>query len=105
MSTDNSLSRHVHSFFQDYLIRRRDLSPHTVLSYRDTLKLFLRFASRHLRKSVVDLSVDLLDVDLVLYPLHDVRREPLVDPHHPSHRNACRPSCPRSRIQRTQGAP
>lgn len=66
MSTDNSLSRHVHSFFQDYLARQRDLSAHTVLSYRDTLKLFLRFASRHLRKPVVDLSVDLLDVDLVL---------------------------------------
>ena len=75
MSTDNSLSRHVHSFFQDYLIRRRDLSPHTVLNYRDALKLFLRFASRHLRKSVVDLSVDLLDVDLVLAYLDHLETE------------------------------
>ena len=66
MNTDNSLTRQVHSFFQDYLAGQRDLSPHTLLSYRDTLKLFLLFASRRLRKPVVDLSVDLLDVDLVL---------------------------------------
>ena len=66
MNTDNSLSRHVHSFFQDYLERQRDLSPNTILSYRDTLKLFLQFASRHLGKPVVDLSLELLEVELVL---------------------------------------
>ncbi|MAE16787.1 MAG: integrase [Deltaproteobacteria bacterium] len=66
MRSKNSLSRHVHSFFQDYLTRQRNLSPNTVLSYRDTLKLFLRFASIHLEKPVIDLSVDLLDVELVL---------------------------------------
>ena len=66
MTINHSLSRHVHSFFQDYLARQRDLSPNTVLSYRDTLKLFLQFASRHLGKPVVDLSLELLDVELVL---------------------------------------
>ncbi len=66
MNTDNTLSRHVHSFFQDYLERQRDLSPNTILSYRDTLKLFLQFASRHLGKPVVDLSLELLEVELVL---------------------------------------
>ena len=66
MTTDHSLSRHVHSFFHDYLARQRDLSPNTVLSYRDTLKLFLQFAATQLARPVVDLSLDMLDVDLVL---------------------------------------
>ena len=66
MNTEHCLSRHVHSFFHDYLVRQRDLSPNTVLSYRDTLKLFLQFATIHLGKPVVDLSLDSLDVDLVL---------------------------------------
>ena len=66
MNTEHCLSRHVHSFFHDYLVRQRDLSPNTVLSYRDTLKLFLQFAAIHLGKPVVDLSLDSLDVDLVL---------------------------------------
>ena len=66
MTTEHSLSRHVHSFFHDYLARQRDLSPNTVLSYRDTLKLFLQFAATQLGRPVVDLSLDVLDVDLVL---------------------------------------
>lgn len=66
MNTEHSLSRHVHSFFHDYLARQRDLSPNTVLSYRDTLKLFLQFAATQLGRPVVDLALDMLDVDLVL---------------------------------------
>ena len=66
MNTNDSLSRHVHSFFQDYLARQRDLSPNTILSYRDALKLFLQFASTRLARPVVDLSMDQLEVDLVL---------------------------------------
>ena len=63
---NHPLSRHVHSFFQDYLERQRDLSPNTILSYRDTLKLFLQFASKYLGKPVVTLSPEMLDVELVL---------------------------------------
>ena len=66
MNSNNPLSRHVHAFFQDYLKRQRDLSPNTILSYRDTLKLFLQFASKHLGKPVVALTPEMLDVELVL---------------------------------------
>lgn len=35
-STAPSLGHHVQAFFSDYLTAQRDLSPNTVLSYRDT---------------------------------------------------------------------
>ena len=39
------LARSLHGFFTDYLPRQRALSPHTLHSYRDSLKLFLRFVA------------------------------------------------------------
>lgn len=35
----------LHRFFTDYLPRQRALSPHTLLSYRDSLKLLLKFVT------------------------------------------------------------
>ena len=43
----NALARAVHGFFGPYLMEQRGLSRHTVLSYRDTLALLLRFIARH----------------------------------------------------------
>jgi site-specific recombinase XerD len=37
----------IHTFFTDWLGRQRELSPHTVRSYRDTWRLFLRFLEEH----------------------------------------------------------
>jgi len=34
------------AYFRDHLVRDRNLSPNTLVSYRDTFKMFLRFASR-----------------------------------------------------------
>ena len=51
MNTDfpNALGSAVRGFFSDYLPTLRGLSRHTLLSYRDTLTLLLRFlaTSRH----------------------------------------------------------
>src|SRR5436309_2368775 len=66
MASDNRLSRHVHGFFHEYLTSQRNVSPHTVFSYRDTLKLFLSYASQQLSTPVVDLNLDALTPDLVL---------------------------------------
>ena len=55
MSVDTQLGDLVCGFFSDYLVRQRDMSRHTVLSYRDTLKYWLTFASRHLGKPVTTL--------------------------------------------------
>jgi site-specific recombinase XerC len=39
------LSSTLHGFFTDYLLRQRAMSPHTLHSYRDSLKLLLRFVA------------------------------------------------------------
>ena len=44
-SSPKVLANAVHSFFTDYLSRQRALSPHTMRSYRDSLKLWLRFVA------------------------------------------------------------
>jgi integrase/recombinase XerD len=38
-----TLASMLHSFFVEYLPRQRALSPHTLCSYRDSIKLLLRF--------------------------------------------------------------
>lgn len=39
------LARSLHGFFTDYLPRQKALSPHTLHSYRNSLKLFLQFVA------------------------------------------------------------
>ncbi len=41
---------YVQKFFQDYLKAHRGLSSNTVLAYRDAIKLFLAFLSKHTQK-------------------------------------------------------
>ncbi len=70
-----SLSRQVQTFFHEYLSAQRNVSPHTVLSYRDTLKLFFVFVAAKLRKKVVQLQMGDLGVDLVLAFLEHLEKE------------------------------
>jgi integrase/recombinase XerD len=41
----STLALRLQGFFSDYLPRQRALSPHTLLSYRDSLKLLLKFVA------------------------------------------------------------
>ena len=61
----DSLPSLVQRFFADWLIAQRDVSPHTVASYRDTFRLLLAYASRQLTREPTDLSVTDIDADLV----------------------------------------
>jgi site-specific recombinase XerD len=54
----NVLARALRGFFADHLPRVRGSSPHTVLSYRDSLVLFLRFVAEQRRRPVSQLDVD-----------------------------------------------
>ena len=62
----NTLARVLRGFFADHLPRVRGSSPHTVLSYRDSLVLFLRFIAERQRRSVSQLDLDDLDPQEVL---------------------------------------
>jgi site-specific recombinase XerD len=48
----------IRSFFDQHLVSQRGLSGHTVLAYRDTLKLFLEFVCRQGRKTCTDLTLE-----------------------------------------------
>ena len=74
-TTIPSLSHHVQAFFGNYLTSQRAMSPNTVLSYRDTFKLFLAFAARHHQKVVAALNFDDVGPDTVLAFLDDVEKQ------------------------------
>jgi integrase/recombinase XerD len=54
----------LESFFLDRLMRERQVSPHTITSYRDTFRLLLQYTQKHLHKRPADL--DLADLDAPL---------------------------------------
>jgi hypothetical protein len=41
----NPFPQLLHAFFHEWLVQQRNVSHHTVLSYRDSWRLFLRFAA------------------------------------------------------------
>ncbi len=70
-----ALGRIVESFFRDALATQRRASPQTVASYRDSLKLFLRFAAEQKEKPPSSLAIADLDADMVLAFLNHLEVE------------------------------
>jgi len=61
----SKLATTLQAFFTDRLIRQRQVSPNTVQSYRDTLRLLLVFASEQRGKAPGKLTIDDLDAPLI----------------------------------------
>ena len=55
----------LRGFFEQHLLAQRGLSGHTVLAYRDTLKLFLEFVGQQQRKTCTALTLADLTADRV----------------------------------------
>jgi integrase/recombinase XerD len=55
----------IERFFTQRLIRQRNVSPHTIASYRDTFRLLLQFTQRHLKIPPSDLELRHIDSSLV----------------------------------------
>jgi site-specific recombinase XerD len=70
-----SLAPLLHAFFHEWMGKQRNLSHHTVCSYRDTWKLFLRFVSERRRHEIADLSLDDLQADAVLVFLEHLEKD------------------------------
>ena len=51
----------VQLFFSDRLRTQLGASPHTVAAYRDTFRLLLQFASKHLRRAPSQLKTEDID--------------------------------------------
>ncbi|MDH3460717.1 MAG: site-specific integrase [Burkholderiaceae bacterium] len=61
----------LHAFFYERLVEQRNVSPHTVRSYRDTWRLFLRFAAvRHKRAVAMLTLADLAASDVTAFLQH-----------------------------------
>jgi site-specific recombinase XerD len=61
-----TLAYWLHAFFHEWLAQQRNLSHHTVVSYRDAWRLFLRFVAARKRRTVSDLAIEHLTADEVL---------------------------------------
>ena len=64
MTTD--LARLIQAFFCQRLIQQQNVSRQTIYSYRDTLRLLLRFSEQQLGKAAADLQLTDINAPLVL---------------------------------------
>jgi integrase/recombinase XerD len=71
MITTN-LATLLERFFLDRLMRQRQVSPHTISSYRDTFRLLLQFAKKHLHKPPSRLTLLEVDAPLIASFLEDL---------------------------------
>jgi site-specific recombinase XerD len=71
----SSLASLLHAFFHEWMGKQKNLSRHTVCSYRDTWKLFLRFASELKRHRIAELSLTDLQASEVLAFLEHLEKD------------------------------
>jgi len=71
----NTLARALREFFANQLPRLRGMSPHTILSYRDSLTLLLRFVGSHHRTSVAELDLEHIGPHEVIAFLHHLEHD------------------------------
>jgi site-specific recombinase XerD len=74
-SVGNRFGSLVQEFFLERLVQQRNASAQTVASYRDTFRLLLGFAERHLGKTPERLALTDLDAPLVLAFLNHLEIE------------------------------
>lgn len=72
MSRSPSLSRRLEDFFRLHLVARRNLSVHTIRSYRDAIVFLLRFTASKAKRDVAQLDFEHLGRDIVLDFLDDL---------------------------------
>lgn len=74
-SNDKSSPKPDRTLFTQRLARQRNVSPHTIASYRDTFKLFLKFAHRRTGRHPSDLQLEDFDAELVVAFLDELDLE------------------------------
>jgi site-specific recombinase XerD len=66
MTTSTSLAPLLQGFFTQRLMQQRQASPHTISSYRDTFRQFLKFVQQRLHKSPSRLNFEEIDAPLII---------------------------------------
>ncbi len=66
MKTTTNLAPLLERFFTQRLMQQRQVSPHTISSYRDTFRLLLKFAQQRLHMPPVRLTFEVIDAPLIV---------------------------------------
>ena len=74
MTTPASFSSLLERFFTQRLMQQRQASPHTISSYRDTFRQFLKFVQQRLSKPPASLSFEEIDAPLIVAFLDDLEK-------------------------------
>jgi site-specific recombinase XerD len=75
--SDPTLGALVHDFFLDYLAQQKGLRQSSVRSYRDTMRLFLPFVAKEVRRPISRLKLEDLTLERVLAFLRHIERDRL----------------------------
>src|SRR6195256_2692206 len=74
MTTPTSFAALLERFFTQRLMQQRQASPHTISSYRDAFRQFLKFTQQRLRKPPSRLSFEQIDAPLIVAFLDDLEK-------------------------------
>ena len=77
MSTPTGFAALLERFFTQRLMQQRQASPHTICSYRDTFRQFLKFIQKRRHKPPAKLSFEEIDAPLIVAFLDDLERNGL----------------------------
>ena len=66
MKNNHYLASYIRSFFEDHLVRRRNLSQNSIWSYRDAMKLLIQFVTQCTGKTASLLKITDIDELIVL---------------------------------------
>ena len=74
MTTATNFAVLLEHFFTQRLMQQRQASPHTISSYRDTFRQFLKFAEQRLHRPPSRLSLEQIDAPLIVAFLDDLEK-------------------------------
>ncbi len=74
MTNNPSFPSLLQRFFTQRLMQQRQVSPHTISSYRDTFRLLLQFIRQRLHKSPSEVAFEAIDAPLIAAFLDDLEK-------------------------------
>src|SRR5467141_2902199 len=75
MTTPANFAPLLQRFFTQRLMQQRQASPHTISSYRDSFRQFLKFVQQRLRKPPSRLSFEEIDAPLIMSFLDELEKQ------------------------------
>jgi integrase/recombinase XerD len=74
-STSTLIGPLLQQFFVEHLMQHKHVSPQTTASYRDSFRLLLQYAKKHLKTEPVALEVKALDAPVILSFLDSLEKD------------------------------